>query len=742
MTGSKLPPQLVSLVHHVELNKAGWFDNAVRRFITATLWLIGTNPTVLEIRDHLASLLGVRLDEKEVTRHVDALARSGAVLHLPSGHVKLTEQTQKTLGRELQEAEQVEKQVRERFNATLASCCPTLSPDETWQRFTELFLLPFVREMGARTYELLSSATLALEKTISFGEFLQRYPQAVRPNLQEAIVTFLDPKDSSVRTYVFRHLNAYFLIEASSLSGETLRNLASLASLKPNFNLFLDTNFLFSILALHDSPGNEAALALVELVKTLPQNVTVKLYVSPLTLDETRGTIIANRESLRNLRLTPNVADAIRRGQLSGIAMKFAQECVRLNRSLSADDYFTPYANNLLDILRAKGVEFYNESMDAVKGSQDVIDDLNDQLEFEKKHFGDRAKTYEQLIHDLSLWHFARRKRPARVESPIDALYWVATIDFRFLGFDAFKRRRRLTDVPVSIHPAVLVQMLQFWLPRTTQFEEAIVASIKYPIFFYEYDAEAEKTTIRILEVLGRFEGVGDLPKDAITRVLVSEALRQKLAVEHDADTRIALIRDALIAETGAMREQFTRAREEIDELGRDLAAKDKTILHLQSQLEGRAGRDLAADDALARERERAAALEGRISELERESRERVEGEVTRRIRRKFALLWLGLAWPLAASLVVGATFVFAYLGRNGLITRWTFWSATVASWTAVLLVWAWQIARTGAANPPVANWPLFSRFLRFKTWLFTTLWALLLAAAGNAFHEWFKQRS
>jgi len=69
--------------------------------------------------------------------------------------------------------------------------------------------------------------------------------------------------------------------------------------------------------------------------------------------------------------------------------------------------------------------------------------------------------------------------------------------------------------------------MLQFWLPRTVQFEEAIVASIKYPIFFYEYEAETEKTTIRILEVLSRFEGVGGLPKETITRVLVDDALRQ-----------------------------------------------------------------------------------------------------------------------------------------------------------------------------------------------------------------------
>lgn len=41
MADTGIRPELVSLIHHVELNKAGWWDGAIRQFILAAIWLNG-----------------------------------------------------------------------------------------------------------------------------------------------------------------------------------------------------------------------------------------------------------------------------------------------------------------------------------------------------------------------------------------------------------------------------------------------------------------------------------------------------------------------------------------------------------------------------------------------------------------------------------------------------------------------------------------------------------------------------
>ena len=54
------------------------------------------------------------------------------------------------------------------------------------------------------------------------------------------------------------------------------------------------------------------------------------------------------------------------------------------------------------------------------------------------------------------------------------------TVDHRLLRFDRQKTQGRDTNaVPICVHPAVLIQMLQLWLPRTPRFDEAMLQSVR-----------------------------------------------------------------------------------------------------------------------------------------------------------------------------------------------------------------------------------------------------------------------
>ena len=131
---------------------------------------------------------------------------------------------------------------------------------------------------------------------------------------------------------------------------------------------------------------------------------------------------------------------------------------------------------------------------------QDVIDDIVDRQKFEKIKYKERAKTYEQLKHDIVLWHLVKERRSAALNLPLEAGNWVVTVDYRLLGFDAYKRRYSPSKIPVCIHPSALLQMLQFWVPRTSQFEEAMLGALRLPLLFHDFDPDVEAITMRILE--------------------------------------------------------------------------------------------------------------------------------------------------------------------------------------------------------------------------------------------------
>jgi hypothetical protein len=414
------------------------------------------------------------------------------------------------------------------------------------------------------------------------------------------------------------------------------------------------------------------------------------------------------------------------KSELSGIALKFAQESRKVGRSLNAEDYFSPYVTDLIGILRSKGVEFYDERVDHYKTEQEVIDDIVRQWEHEKrlqreKGTAYRAKGYEQIGHDVVLWHFVNDKRPVRVESPLDAQHWVVTVDFRFLGFDAYKKRVLSSRIPICIHPTALIQMLHFWVPRTVQFEEALIGSLQWPFLFQEFDPRAEKLTVRILGALSRFENVENLSQGTITNILVSEALRHKLTGVLNIEKEIELVREALIEENTKVREKLEAAESKVNET--------KLIIpELQRQIE-------KSEQYLAEERQLRRSLEEKIIQLEnRIESTREQKEVAHR-RWMFVIKWFIL--PAAFIIILGlwSSVEILRLGSSKL----RFWQTTIGIWSLVSILWLWLFARMGSKNPIIKVWRPFILLHKFKNWVFAVLGALAIKVLASAIWDWIK---
>ena len=453
---AKLSPELVSLVHHVELNRSGWWDLGVQGLCLAALWLSpeGESTTPEAVTARLNDNFGIQLASGIVSSQLAILAEKKTVLCLPSGDYKITELALKTFEGDLKETEELEQSVEAHFLQLLSQHCPILKGRLLWQDFLDQFLMPLVRNLGANTYNLITG-TSGTFGTPGIGILVDKFDKEHGESLRLVAAEFLDPSNADVRDYVLRLMNAFFFLQASSLDEKTVQALTSNGK-HFTATIFVDTNFIFSLLGLHENPADDAAQSLVGLIVKLGKRFPLKLYVLPPTLDEATKVITRAQAVCLNLRLSANVAEAALESGNLGITEKFMGYAAASKGPVDAREYFAPFLKNLITILRGKGVELFNQDLSSYNTRQDVIDDLLARLQFEKSKYGPRAKTYAELEHDCVIWHFVKDRRQVRTESPVDANYWIVTIDYRYLGFDAYLTHKAESQIPMCLHPADL----------------------------------------------------------------------------------------------------------------------------------------------------------------------------------------------------------------------------------------------------------------------------------------------
>ena len=735
MALQRLPPAIISLVHHIELNKAGWWDKALDQLLIATIWVAGKEQSTDEIIEQFRRTLHVVVEKSKVQERLDRLMSKSILISMPEDRLKLSESFLETYHEEIAKTEALELSVEESFVSILKKHCPSLDGKQTWTKFNESFLLPFVRDTGANTYKLLAEGNLRITPG-RFVRFVADYPKDIHEPFAEVVKEFFDPKKQNLRSYILRNLNAFFFIEASSLTKDTLDNLIKLSGNPPTFNIFVDTNFLFSILGL--VPSATDAISVVELISQLKTQLNVRLYALPTTIDEAKSTLIHTKVRLSGLRIVPNLAKAASQMNLGSLEAKYFEESPKRGL-LSPEDYFDLYIDDMISMMRAKGVELYNEDFDGYKTRQDVVDDILFQLESEKKKYKHRAKNYEKLEHDMILWHAARDRRPIRIDSPIDAKFWVVTIDYRMLGFDkfkkrVFKKRGQGNVVPICVYPTTLIQMLQFWVPRTPEFEEAMLSSMRLPFSFPEFDPSAEKVTLDILKSLSQYEAVGDLKTETVSSLLMNQALRDKIS-KTQGDAKAKLIRDALLDQHKKTTEQLAAMTDKLrlkeDELSAEtekkrgveetLATKLADVEALQTKVA-----DLQAVSAAEKE-----TLSGRILQLENAEQARLESARLRHSRRGLTLAWAVV--PIFILIVMMTGFGFGV----STATSWKLWKILLLLNSGAVLAWAAILDQIGSRNETIKDWTVFKKFKRLRAWIFTLLGALVIGLAANFIYGW-----
>lgn len=347
------------------------------------------------------------------------------------------------------------------------------------------------------------------------------------------------------------------------LDKQTIEYLTSASDKKPVFKIFVDTNFLFSILELHDNPSNESALRLKNIINQLENYIDIKLYVLPITIEETRRVLKAVHEQLQGIPISKNIAESLLEIDITGISKKIAESVNSNGRTINSNDFLTPYISNLKDILKHKNILIFGEDLETLRNDQKIISEaLEHQSYFNlKRKENEKFKSYESVEHDVVIREFAKRKRENNISNVLEAIYWILTIDYKFIAYDNYKNKS--DDIQICIHPINLIQILQFWIPRNDEYESAILSNLRMPFLFHEFDKNTELITINIITRLNRFKDVSDLPTEVVTKVLIDEALREKIKDNSGEEEIIDLIENIIIKENKELKDKYLSITDE-----------------------------------------------------------------------------------------------------------------------------------------------------------------------------------
>lgn len=548
---TELSKDVVALVHHVELNESGWLGTATKRAVGFLCWLIGEPVSAAMLVDTQSAVGLKNLSEGEAQAILQVLCDDGSVVVTADGKYRLTEAERLRVDSEVHNAEDVESKVSTKVIEAVKIVHDLTLPEESakdaWSKFRSEFIVPFITEFGAKSYELILGQSSTGSNGPFLLDFLAKYPDDHKPVLETMVLALLDRNDLYCRKYILHLLNNYFFQSALTIPKAISDKAFNSDGKSKNIKIVLDTNFLFSLLKLHTNPSNEAVGLLLDLISKLPSQLSVRMYVLPTTITEFQRSLTYYEGVASTIRPTQAIVAASRRSLISGVVEAFLIRAAEADFKLSAKDYFAPYYDDIRTILGAHNVNILHGEDDHYATDQPTIDDAVDQKAFyaAKARAGRREKSYETIWHDMVLWHYVDDRRPDIVDSIFDAQWVGVTIDYSLLAFDIHKRHGK--GLPVIVHPASLIQALQTIIPTDEDVEKTILALMQLPFLFDHFDVEEEKATQRILSTLSRFEHVDELGEETVIAILGNRALRAKFHKPHDQNDEVNLIREELV---------------------------------------------------------------------------------------------------------------------------------------------------------------------------------------------------
>ena len=267
----------------------------------------------------------------------------------------------------------------------------------------------------------------------------------------------------------------------------------------PPVKIFVDSNFIFGLLSLHENPLNQVSKDLVKC--TFDNGIPFTFLYTDETLQEIERSLEYYGERLRGVLWTRETSRRAQRSRfISGIEQRFHQ--LNAESPRNADLLLTQF-EALPELLTSMGFSLYDAT--SLINDQEQIDLYHEYDSYLKRR--GRSKRYEVINHDVFLWRTVQESRTGRGRG-LSAGAFLMTVDYSLALFD---RRKRYNDTEVAstIFPNQLFQLLRPFIATSEDVDDQFVETFALPEFRAAKDDYGDVASLA-LKVINSYSEVSD----------------------------------------------------------------------------------------------------------------------------------------------------------------------------------------------------------------------------------------
>jgi len=529
--------------------------------------------TNIQFVEEIEQLFGLEIPEHQIQDTLKVMISKGSISRPAGTNIVLDIKLRQQIEGRIKKSQDLEERVKKSWLKSIIQKYPILPIEKMWP-VLQGYLSRAFRRHGLQTASLLDlSIDTPVEYTESLSQLLMeviedKFKEKERPYVKKAISAFLaevatDPERSE---YIAQLADGAFNFYTLEVSPDLT------AKLQANLNetvLFLDTNFLFGILGLHNNSQVEVSNELIRVIRT--HHLPFKLRYHEATRREMISTISHYSGSLQGRKWTRGLSQAAAAAMnLSGLEQKYHEK--NAIQQIDVDEFLRPYQH--LDVLlKEKGIDIYRSPEDRLRERANLHHEYED---FLKKH-GREDKVYETINHDVTVLDAVRQRR-SNSKSTLEAEALLISCDYLLNIFD-WETARHSNRMACVVLPNIFWQILKPFIPSDHDFARSFAQTFAIPEFRV-IGSKGSQACSKMLSILASYK---DVPEETAFKMLSNDVLLDKLKTTTD-DKQFAECVEAafveenknLLEEKAAMAKQLEKEKNARTEKEKTAAEKEK----------------------------------------------------------------------------------------------------------------------------------------------------------------------
>lgn len=367
-----------------------------------------------------------------------------------------------------------ENQILKKLEDSIKTNNPELSAEMVGQIKSDfrLFLTNFFLLSGAEAVQLIYGDTKEINELIgkvqkkNIFELLPARDELLKKIEQKEFCEFVNLLSEKEKVYLQDLLDRslqYFTITVDKKCEALLTDDFA------QWNLFVDTNFIYNLLGLNNGASGVRRKN-TEKILELGKKAKINFYVSPVTLEEFAVSVSRARGVLVDDKISGKLYKIA--GDVTGNALLSAYYEVYEQHNISPKDFLAK-TDNIKDVLQSYAINEKTDYSQSIKGTKEFDETVSKLVNFTHK---DKSIAEHDAFHYLLILKLRSREGADNTFKTNKS--WFLTHDGLLAPFD---REIRKSEIVFCIRPYQLRQILRPLFSRTDDFENVFIDFVSEP---------------------------------------------------------------------------------------------------------------------------------------------------------------------------------------------------------------------------------------------------------------------